>query len=70
MRKLGQLLLRGGVTVGICAATALCIAGFLSLIASSLQPKKRVAAAPFAIGCKHGHCHPKVAAQQVVAKVQ
>lgn len=70
MRKSGQLLLRGGVTLGICAATALCIAGFLSLIASSLQPKKRMAAAPFAVSCKPGHCHPKVAAQQVVAKVQ
>ena len=69
MRKLGQLLLRGGVSVGVCAATALCIAGLLSLVASSLQPKKRVAAAPFAIGCKPSHCHPKIAAQQVVAKV-
>lgn len=44
MRALGQLLLRGGVTVGICAVAALSIACFLSLIATSLQPKKQAIA--------------------------
>lgn len=39
MRALGRLLWRGGVTVGICAVTAFCLAGFLSLVATSLLPQ-------------------------------
>jgi hypothetical protein len=38
-RALGQLLLRGGVSLAICAVAALAISGFLSLIATHLQPK-------------------------------
>ena len=44
LRALGRLLLRGAVNVGICAVTALCLTKFLSLIATSLQPKKQAGA--------------------------
>jgi hypothetical protein len=67
MRALGQLLLRGGASVGICAVTALCIAGFLSLIATSLQPKKQPVTEPTAYGCVPSHCHAKTGGRQVVA---
>ncbi|WP_298253026.1 hypothetical protein [Bradyrhizobium sp.] len=47
--------------------TALCIAGFLSLIATSFQPKKQVAAASIPTGCIPSHCHAKISGRQVVA---
>ena len=62
LRALGQLLLRGAVSVGVAALTALCIAGLLSLIAASFQTKKQVAVvagAPNGNACKPNHCRPK-----------
>ena len=44
LRALGQLLVRGAVSLGIVAVTALCLTGFLSLIATSFQPKKQAIA--------------------------
>ena len=69
LRALGQLLLRGAVNVGICAVTALCLTGFLSLIATSFQPKKQAVAETITTGnCKPGHCRPKTSSgRQVVA---
>jgi hypothetical protein len=73
LRALGQLLLRGAVSLGIGAVTALCLTGFLSLIATSLQPKKQAVAETITTGnCKPGHCRPKMGGgrQVVAAKVQ
>jgi threonine dehydrogenase-like Zn-dependent dehydrogenase len=57
---LGQLLFRGGVTVGICAIAALSISGFLSLIATNPQPKRQAVVETNAAGvaCASGHCVP------------
>jgi hypothetical protein len=67
MRALGRLLWRGGVTVGICAVTAFCLAGFLSLVATSLLPQKQSVAEVAAHGCMPSHCHAKGGSRQVVA---
>jgi len=69
LRALGQLLVRGAVSLGIVAATALCLTGFLSLIATSLQPKKQAVAETITTGnCRPGHCRPKTSSgRQVVA---
>ena len=57
---LRQLLLRGGVTVGICAIAALSTSGFLSLIATNLQPKKQaVSETTPNVTCTPSHCAPK-----------
>jgi hypothetical protein len=73
LRALGRLLLRGAVSMGICAVTALCLTGFLSLIAASFQPKKQAVAEMIASGnCKPGRCRPKTSGrrQVVAAKAQ
>ncbi len=69
LRALGKLLLRGAVCVGICAVTALCLTGFLSLIATTLQPEKHAVVEVFANeSCKLGHCRPKTnGGRQLVA---
>ena len=67
MRALGRLLLRGGISVGICIVTALSISAFLSLIATSLQPKKQAVAEPTAHGCMPNHCDARTKGRQVVA---
>jgi len=71
LRALGQLLFRGGVSVGICAIAALCISGVLSLIATSIHPKA-VAEATANRSCKPSHCRPKTSGgrQVIAAKVQ
>jgi hypothetical protein len=72
-RALGWLLLRGALSVGICAVTALCLTGFLSLIATSLEPKKQAVAEAITNGnCKPNHCRPKTSGgrQVVAAKAQ
>jgi hypothetical protein len=67
LRALGQLLLRGAVCVGVCSVTALCLTGFLSLLAMSLQPKKQAVVSTTA-NCKPSHCHPKTSGgRQVMA---
>ena len=70
LRALGQLLLRGAVSLGIVAVTALCLTGFLSLIATGFQPKKQAIAETITNGnCKPGHCRPKTSGgRQVVAE--
>jgi hypothetical protein len=73
LSALGRLLSRGAVSVGICAVTALCLTGFLSLIATSLQPKNQAVAETITTGnCKPGHCRPKTSSgrQVVAAKAQ
>ncbi len=73
LRALGQLLLRGAVSLGIVAVTALCLTGFLSLVATSFQPKKQAIAETSADGgCKPGHCRGKATGgrQVVAAKAQ
>jgi hypothetical protein len=62
LRALGQLLLRGGVSVGVGALTALCIAGVLSLVATHLQPKKQAVAETIApkSGCIPTRCRLKM----------
>jgi hypothetical protein len=73
LRALGRLLLRGAVSMGICAVTALCLTGFLSLVAASFQPKKQAVAEMIASGnCKPGRCRPKTSGrrQVVAAKAQ
>jgi hypothetical protein len=71
MRAFVRLLLRGAITTGMCAVAALCIAGFLSLIANSLQPKKQTIGEPAAFGCVPSHCRSKAPRHQVVvAKVR
>jgi hypothetical protein len=70
LRALGQLLLRGAVSLGIVAVTALCLTGFLSLIATSLEPKKQAVAETITGGnCKPGQCRPMTSGRrQVVAE--
>jgi len=74
LRALGQLLVRGAVSLGILAVTALCLTGFLSLIATSFQPKKQTIAETITNGkCKPGHCRPKTSGgsgQVIAAKAQ
>jgi hypothetical protein len=72
-RALGRLLLRGAVSLWLCATTALVTTGFLSLIATTLQPKKQAIAETSADGgCKPGHCRGKATGgrQVVAAKAQ
>lgn len=56
LRALWQLLFRGGASLGICAIAALSISGFLSLIATGLQPKA-VTENIANRGCRPSHCH-------------
>jgi hypothetical protein len=73
LRAWGQLLLRGAVSLGIVAVTALCLTGFLSLIATRFQPKKQAIAETITNGnCKPGHCRLKTSGgrQVVAAKTQ
>ena len=73
LRALGRLLLRGAVNVGVCAVTALCLTIFLSLIATSLQPRKQAGAETItAANCKPSHCRPKASSghQLIAAKAQ
>ena len=67
MRALLRLLLRGGISVGICAVTAVCVAGLLSLIATSLHPKERVAAETVVKRCMPSHCHAKAVNRPTIA---
>jgi hypothetical protein len=61
LRALGQLLVRGAVSLGIVAVTVLCLTGFLSLIATSFQPKKQAIAETITNGnCKPGQDCPFV----------
>lgn len=71
LRALWQLLLRGGLSVSVCAFAALSISGFLSLIATSLQPKP-VAQTIASRSCKLNHCRPKPGGghQVLAAKVR
>jgi hypothetical protein len=55
LRALRQLLWRGAVSLSVCVTTALCIVGFLSLIASSNRPHEKTIADLLA-GCKSSHC--------------
>jgi hypothetical protein len=73
LRALGQLLVRGAVSLGTLAVTALCLTGFLSLVATSFQPKKQAIAETITNGdCKPGHCRPKASggSQAIAAKAQ
>jgi hypothetical protein len=73
MRALKELLLRGAVTVLICALVALSVAGLLSLIATSFQPNKQVVVekAP-TDSCRPSHCRLKAGGghQLVTARAQ
>jgi hypothetical protein len=69
-RALGRLLLRGGISVGICVVTAVCVAGLLSLIAASLHPKEKAAAGSVVKGCMPSHCHARAGRQVLTAKLQ
>jgi len=73
LRALGRLLLRGAVNIGICAVTALCLTIFLSLIATSLQPKRQAGAETITTAnCKPSHCRPKTSGghELIAAKAQ
>lgn len=65
MRALGQLLLRGAVSVAGAALTALCIVGVLWLAATHFRAKKQTVAETIAIknGCIPSRCGTKVSAE-------
>ena len=52
---LKDLVLRGGLSLIVCALTALCVGGFLSALAANLGPKARTNDADQA-SCKAGNC--------------
>ncbi|MET4627645.1 hypothetical protein ABIB83_004668 [Bradyrhizobium sp. I1.8.5] len=58
LRALGQLLLRGAVSLAGAALTALCIAGVLSLVATHFPTKKQAVAETIALknGCVPSRC--------------
>jgi predicted RND superfamily exporter protein len=58
LRALRELLSRGAKNLSLCVTTALAIAGFLSMIASSLHPHRKISVEASA-GCKSGHCGHK-----------
>ena len=62
LRALGQLLLRGAVSVAGAALTALCIAGVLSLVATHFPTKKQAVVETIAlkIGCLPSRCGTRV----------
>jgi hypothetical protein len=74
MRALKELLLRGAVTVLICALVALGVAGLLSLIATSFQPNKQVVVETVAPtgSCRRSHCRLRAGGghQLVTARAQ
>jgi hypothetical protein len=55
---LKDLVLRGGLSLVVCALTALCVLGFLSALAANLGPKARTNDADLA-SCKAGNCGTK-----------
>ena len=69
LRRFGQLLFQGGISVGICAIAALSISGLLSLIATSLQPKA-VTESIANRGCRPGHCSAKPRPHVVAIRAQ
>jgi hypothetical protein len=52
---LNDLVLRGGLSLIVCALTALYVLGFLSALAANLGPKARTNEADQA-SCKAGNC--------------
>ena len=54
-RALNDLVLRGGLSLIVCALTALCVLGFFSALAANLGPKARTNEADQA-SCKPGNC--------------
>lgn len=60
----GQLLLRGAVSVAGAALTALCIAGVLSLVATHFPTQQQAVAETIALknGCVPSRCGTKVSA--------
>ena len=55
---LNDLVLRGGLSLIVCALTALCVLGFLSALAANLGPKARTNDAVQA-SCKAANCVTK-----------
>jgi hypothetical protein len=62
---LGQLLLRGAVSVAGATLTALCIAGVLSLVATYFPTKKQTVVETIALksGCVPSRCGTRVSAE-------
>jgi hypothetical protein len=56
--ELRNLVLRGGVSLIVCALAALCVLGFLSALAANLGSKARTNDADQAL-CKATHCGSK-----------
>jgi len=50
--ELGQLMVRGAVSLSVCAVVALCVFGFLSMMGDNPAAKVRPADHP----CKASHC--------------
>jgi hypothetical protein len=55
---LNDLVLRGALSLIVCALTALCVVGALSALAANLKPKER-AYGDQAGPCKTGNCVAK-----------
>ena len=55
---LKDLVLRGGLSVIVCALAALCVLGFFSALAANLGPKARTNDADQA-SCRAGNCVTK-----------
>ena len=55
---LKDLVLRGGLSLIVCALTAVCVGGFLSAWAANLGPKARTNDADQA-SCRAGNCVTK-----------
>jgi hypothetical protein len=56
-RTFSELLLRGAISLVVCAVTALCVGGLLSALAENLTPKARTNDAGQA--CKAANCAKK-----------
>lgn len=58
-RTLTELVLRGAISLVVCALAALCVGGFLSALAANLGPKAQTNSRDQAGPCKAGDCVAK-----------
>lgn len=65
LRAVGQLILRGAVSIAGAAFTALCVAGVLSLAATYFPTKKQAAVETIALksACVPSRCGTRVSAE-------
>jgi hypothetical protein len=58
-RTLTELVLRGAISLVVCALVAACVGGVLSALAPNLRPKERSNYGDQAGPCKAEHCIAK-----------